>query len=153
MADRETPIDLLETAYDSILESRNSGGDQRERLVIDAEDRLLKAIELLWVQETRDSFTGERASIIATMQEEVDEWKDFTDDELRSGVTVSCDFYLQILNALKAQRPKGQWLRVPDCPGDEDNPAWDCSECGAMCAKQHNYCPVCGAEMEAEPWR
>ena len=50
----------------------------------------------------------------------------------------------------QGQRRRGYWIRVPDYPGDEDNPAWDCSECAAMCAKQHDYCPACGAIMDKE---
>ena len=53
MADRKDPIALLETAYDNMLESRNSGGDQKERLIIDAEEKVLKAIDLLQTQEPR----------------------------------------------------------------------------------------------------
>ena len=44
--------------------------------------------------------------IIATMQEEVDEWRHYTDSELAQGVTVDCDFYLAILLALKARPTK-----------------------------------------------
>ena len=53
MTDRKDPIALLETAYDNMLESRNSGGDQKERLIIDAEEKVLKAIDLLRTQEPR----------------------------------------------------------------------------------------------------
>ena len=38
----------------------------------------------------------------------------------------------------------GNWLYV-GC-GKPD--AWDCSECGVMVAKQHFYCPRCGAKMD-----
>lgn len=37
----------------------------------------------------------------------------------------------------------GKWLYV-GC-GKPD--AWDCSECSVMVAKQHFYCPRCGARM------
>lgn len=38
----------------------------------------------------------------------------------------------------------GKWLYV----GYGKPDAWDCSECGVMVAKQHFYCPRCGAKME-----
>ena len=38
----------------------------------------------------------------------------------------------------------GKWLYV-GC-GKPD--AWDCSECSVMVAKQHFYCPRCGAKMD-----
>lgn len=48
----------------------------------------------------------------------------------------------------------GFWERVPDYPGDEDNPAWDCSECGAMVSRPYNYCPMCGSKnTESTPVR
>lgn len=56
---------------------------------------------------------------------------------------------IAILETIR-KRPDGEWLRVPDYPGDEDNPAWDCSECGAMCSKKHNFCPCCGAQMKID---
>lgn len=38
----------------------------------------------------------------------------------------------------------GKWLYV----GYGKPDAWDCSECGVMVAKQHFYCPRCGAKMD-----
>lgn len=38
----------------------------------------------------------------------------------------------------------GKWLYV-GC-GKPD--AWDCSECSVIVAKQHFYCPRCGAKMD-----
>ena len=60
------------------------------------------------------------------------------------------DFYRENPWNVPKEKPTGRWLRVPDAPGDEDNPAWDCSECDAMCAKQYDFCPCCGAKMEKE---
>ena len=48
---RQRIIDILNSAYDTILESRNSGGQQEERLKIEAENKLLKVMELLEAQE------------------------------------------------------------------------------------------------------
>ena len=38
----------------------------------------------------------------------------------------------------------GKWLYV----GYGKPDAWDCSECSVMVAKQHFYCPRCGARMD-----
>ena len=38
----------------------------------------------------------------------------------------------------------GKWLYV----GYGKPDAWDCSECSVMVAKQHFYCPRCGAKMD-----
>lgn len=38
----------------------------------------------------------------------------------------------------------GKWLYV----GYGKPDAWDCSECSVMVAKQHFYCPRCGAKIE-----
>lgn len=46
------------------------------------------------------------AGIIHAMQEEVAEWSAYTDSELADGVTVSCDFFLEILNVLKDRPTK-----------------------------------------------
>ena len=44
----------------------------------------------------------------------------------------------------------GQWIPVLNGIDDDTNPAFDCSECDAMCNKKHNYCPACGAKMDLE---
>lgn len=46
------------------------------------------------------------AEIVGAMQEEVNEWSAYTDSELADGVTVSCDFFLEILNMLKDRPTK-----------------------------------------------
>ena len=40
-------VDLLESAYDDILESRNAGWDQEEKMKIDAESKILRVINIL----------------------------------------------------------------------------------------------------------
>ena len=47
----------------------------------------------------------------------------------------------EILEYVKSKT--GHWI-----PVDEDNDAFDCSECIAMVARKTNYCPRCGAKME-----
>lgn len=44
----------------------------------------------------------------------------------------------------------GRWIPVLNGIDDDTNPAFDCSECDAMCNKKHNYCPACGAKMDLE---
>ena len=66
-------------------------------------------------------------------------------DALNFGTKEGCP---QIIDAEPVRH--GWWIRVPDYPGDEGNPAWDCSECNAMVSKQYNYCPRCGAKMLKE---
>lgn len=44
----------------------------------------------------------------------------------------------------------GAWLPVENSIDDDTNPAFDCSECGAMVQKQYNFCPRCGAKMDLE---
>lgn len=44
----------------------------------------------------------------------------------------------------------GRWIPVLNGIDDDTNPAFDCSECDAMCRKKHNYCPGCGAKMDLE---
>ena len=40
-------------------------------------------------------------AIVADMQEEVDEWKDYSDSELRGGLTCDCDWWYKTLQTLK----------------------------------------------------
>lgn len=47
----------------------------------------------------------------------------------------------------------GRWIPVLNGIDDDTNPAFDCSECDAMCNKKHNYCPSCGAKMDLEEQR
>lgn len=63
-------------------------------------------LTLLKTEEVRESYTGKLAEIIAGMEEEVNEWEGFTDEELSSGVTVNCDWFLQVLNTLKGIRAR-----------------------------------------------
>lgn len=44
----------------------------------------------------------------------------------------------------------GRWIPVLNGIDDDTNPAFDCSECDAMCNKKHNYCPACGAKMDLD---
>ena len=41
-------------------------------------------------------------AIVADMQEEVDEWKDYSDSELRGGLTCDCDWWYKTLQTLKS---------------------------------------------------
>ena len=39
----------------------------------------------------------------------------------------------------------GRWI-----PVDEENDAFDCSECDAMVSRKYNFCPKCGADMRSQ---
>ena len=57
----------------------------------------------------------------------------------------SCISALEVSPAVDAEPVRhGKWLYV----GYGKPDAWDCSECSVMVAKQHFYCPRCGAKMD-----
>lgn len=51
----------------------------------------------------------------------------------------------EVPSAEAASVRHGQWL-----PVDENEDAFDCSECDAMVQKRHNFCPKCGAKMDVK---
>ena len=64
-------------------------------------------------QEKREKVIEELSAVVADMQEEVDEWKDYSDSELRGGLTCDCDWWYNALQSvkdalalLKAQEPR-----------------------------------------------
>lgn len=50
-----------------------------------------------------------------------------------------------ILESADGNIVHGEWL-----PVDEKEDAFDCSECDAMVHRRHNFCPKCGAKMDAK---
>lgn len=50
---------------------------------------------------TREDVINKVTAIVADMQEEVDEWKDYSDSELRGGLTCDCDWWYKTLQTLK----------------------------------------------------
>lgn len=49
----------------------------------------------------RDKVITDITSVVADMQEEVDEWKDYSDSELSNGLTCDCDWWYKALQTLK----------------------------------------------------
>lgn len=49
----------------------------------------------------REKVISNVTAIVADMQEEVDEWKDYSDSELRGGLTCDCDWWYKTLQTLK----------------------------------------------------
>ena len=49
----------------------------------------------------RDKVITDITNIVADMQEEVDEWKDYSDSELSHGLTCDCDWWYKALQTLK----------------------------------------------------
>ena len=49
----------------------------------------------------RENVINKVTAIVADMQEEVDEWKDYSDSELRGGLTCDCDWWYKTLQTLK----------------------------------------------------
>ena len=49
----------------------------------------------------REKVINKVKAIVADMQEEVDEWKDYSDSELRDGLTCDCDWWYKTLQTLK----------------------------------------------------
>ena len=49
----------------------------------------------------REKVINKVKAIVADMQEEVDEWKDYSDSELRGGLTCDCDWWYKTLQTLK----------------------------------------------------
>lgn len=51
--------------------------------------------------DDREKVINKVTAIVADMQEEVDEWKDYSDSELRGGLTCDCDWWYKTLQTLK----------------------------------------------------
>lgn len=49
----------------------------------------------------REKVISNVTAIVSDMQEEVDEWKDYSDSELRGGLTCDCDWWYKTLQTLK----------------------------------------------------
>lgn len=47
-------------------------------------------------------------------------------------------------------RPTGEWIEVKDKFAYGTYYHWDCSVCKTQYGKTYNFCPNCGARMEAE---
>ena len=121
----------------------------------------------------REKVINKVTAIVADMQEEVDEWKNYSDSELRGGLTCDCDWWYKTLQTLKdalallkAQEPREMSdAELMDAirkapimlkPAVDAAPVvharWIdecCSNCGTYVyhGDADNYCPHCGAKM------
>ena len=102
-------------------------------------------------QEKREKVVNKVKAIVADMQEEVDEWKDYSDSELRGGLTCDCDWWYKTLQTLKdalallkAQEPEkpnaimhGKMVMYYQCPS-----------CLATIDPSDNFCRRCGRPVK-----
>ena len=51
--------------------------------------------------DKREKVIANVTAIVSDMQEEVDEWKDYSDSELSNGLTCDCDWWYKTLQTLK----------------------------------------------------
>ena len=75
-------------------------------------------------------------------------WSEMPDGEELSKELMKAINHTPTVDAIPVKH--GKWLPVLNGKDDDSNPAFDCSECDAMCRKQYNYCPRCGAKMDLE---
>lgn len=103
----------------------------------------------------REKVINKVKAIVADMQEEVDEWKDYSDSELRGGLTCDCDWWYKTLQTLKdalallkAQEPVAvhvtaeiNYRKIGNCPN-----------CGKPInsGDYPNYCGHCGQAVKWE---
>ena len=100
-------------------------------------------------------------NIVSDMQEEIDEWRDYSDSELSHGLTCDCEWWYntaQILKAalalLKAQEAQEAVKPIMDID------TWVCGKCGTrverqsmagpnvLIAEQLDFCPNCGRAVK-----
>ena len=91
-----------------------------------------------------------RSALLAELKEWYNESKErenanYEWETFESGGIESAMLCVENFPAIDAEPVRhGKWLYV----GYGKPDAWDCSECGVMVAKQHFYCPRCGARMD-----
>ena len=115
-------------------------------------------------------------SVVADMQEEVDEWKDYSDSELSHGLTCDCDWWYKALQTLKdalallkAQEPRlvtesdfdgaDEYGYIPVWTEEKDGDMyWECIPkvaitCpdGIVVLRYWTSCPT-DEQREATPW-
>ena len=71
-------------------------------------------------------------------------------EKARDAIEDADSYYTYVIDKLPsadvAPVRHGHWI-----PVDEQEDAFDCSECDAMVSKRVNYCPKCGARMDDAP--
>ena len=108
----------------------------------------------------RENVIKKVTAIVADMQEEVDEWKDYSDWELRDGLTCDCDWWYKTLQTLKDTLALLKEQEPVKPVVDIDT--WKCGNCGhtlehqqllgdnVLFHEQYNYCQNCGKEVKWE---
>lgn len=101
-------------------------------------------------------------NIVSDMQEEIDEWRDYSDSELSHGLTCDCEWWYntaQMLKdaiaMLKAQEPVEPTIdthwETPSVYDDDVKVTENkCGACGAEIDKWDKYCRVCGRAVKWE---
>ena len=109
----------------------------------------------------REKVVANVTGIVSDMQEEVDEWKDYSDSELSHGLTCDCDWWYKTLQTLKdALTLLKEQEAVKPVPAIEDVGDWLCGKCynsvvgteeldeGGFTPIRFNYCPNCGQAVK-----
>lgn len=84
----------------------------------------------------REKVVANVTGIVSDMQEEVDEWKNYSDSELSHGLTCDCDWWYKTLQTLKdalvllkEQEPRVMTLEEyktsAEKPKEERDPVWE----------------------------
>lgn len=100
----------------------------------------------------REKVIANVTGIVSDMQEEVDEWKDYSDSELSHGLTCDCDWWYKTLQTLKdaiallkAQEPVEPSKRI----NHSGFTYYQCGSCDAvLVALQPKYCHRCGRAVK-----
>lgn len=107
--------------------------------------------------DNREKVVANVTGIVSDMQEEVDEWKDYSDSELSHGLTCDCDWWYKTLQTLKdalallkEQEPVKPYAEYSEHMGTK----WlVCGACKQPMIKitpnavYPNYCPECGRKV------
>lgn len=90
---------------------------------------LQNAVQLLMLRENKKPYENACSEFVKSLK---------TDDR---------EMVKNLLKEFEQQDEWAEWEPVENGIDDDTNPAYECINCGAMCQKQHNYCPKCGKKM------
>lgn len=99
-------------------------------------------------------------NIVSDMQEEIDEWRDYSDSELSHGLTCDCEWWYNTAQKLKDTLAQlKEYEPVKPSPAIDNYGDWLCGKCynsvvgteeldeGGFVPIRFNYCPNCGREV------